>query len=101
MVNAAGILEVANWEVTDLADWDRSMDINVRTVFGLTRHALPLLKESKGTVVNVSSSAQQENSRSMAMRIDYGDFSMWVGGDLTGGGNARGDRPRFQAQEGP
>ena len=31
--------------------------------------------------------AQEENARSVAMRIDYGDFSMWLGGDLTGGGN--------------
>ena len=31
--------------------------------------------------------AQEENARSVVMRIDYGDFSMWLGGDLTGGGN--------------
>ena len=55
LVNAAGILEVANWEATGLDDWDRSMDINLRSVFGLTRLAIPLLKSCKGTVVNVSS----------------------------------------------
>ncbi|MGC6487898.1 MAG: hypothetical protein ACON4Z_09660 [Planctomycetota bacterium] len=32
--------------------------------------------------------AQEENARSVAVRIDYGDFSMWLGGDLTGGGNS-------------
>jgi len=31
--------------------------------------------------------AQEENARSVVMRIDYGDFSMWLGGDVTGGGN--------------
>ncbi|MCK5941331.1 MAG: lamin tail domain-containing protein [Planctomycetes bacterium] len=35
--------------------------------------------------------AQEENARSVAMRIDYGDFSMWIGGDLTGGGNSTAD----------
>ena len=55
LVNAAGILDVANWESTGLDDWDRSMDINVRSVFGLTRLAIPLLKRCKGAVVKVSS----------------------------------------------
>jgi len=32
-----------------------------------------------------------ENARSLAMRLDYGRFSMWIGGDLTGGGNATPD----------
>ena len=55
LVNAAGILEVANWEATDLDDWDRSMDINVRTVYGLTRYALPLLNyfDDRGVTVRV------------------------------------------------
>jgi len=35
--------------------------------------------------------AQEENARSVVMRIDYGDFSMWLGGDLTGGGNSTAD----------
>ena len=32
--------------------------------------------------------AQEENARSVVMRVDYGDFSMWLGGDLTGGGSS-------------
>ncbi|MDP6929914.1 MAG: MBL fold metallo-hydrolase [Planctomycetota bacterium] len=39
-----------------------------------------------GAHVVVASKAQEENARSVAMRLDYGDFSMWLGGDLTGGG---------------
>lgn len=35
--------------------------------------------------------AQEENARSVAMRLDYGGFSMWIGGDLTGGGNSTAD----------
>ncbi|MFK7742361.1 MAG: hypothetical protein AB8H80_18755 [Planctomycetota bacterium] len=41
-----------------------------------------------GGFVNPANGAQEENARSVAMRIDYGDFSMWLGGDLTGGGNS-------------
>jgi len=40
-----------------------------------------------GGFVDPVPSAQEENSRSIALRLDYGLFSMWLGGDLTGGGN--------------
>lgn len=35
--------------------------------------------------------AEEENARSIAIRINYGDFSMWIGGDLTGGGQGTAD----------
>jgi len=38
-----------------------------------------------GTQVAVRGKLGEENARSIAMRLDYGDFSMWLGGDLTGG----------------
>jgi len=44
-----------------------------------------------GGFVDPISSAQEENSRSIALRLDYGLFSMWFGGDLTGGGNSTAD----------
>lgn len=55
LVNAAGIIASGTWETTDLAALDEMMDINVRAVFDLTRRAIPLLRERKGNVVNVSS----------------------------------------------
>ena len=55
LVNAAGILVGGNWETTDLAAWDEMLDINLRSVFALTRLALPLLRLRKGAIVNVSS----------------------------------------------
>jgi NAD(P)-dependent dehydrogenase (short-subunit alcohol dehydrogenase family) len=55
VVNAAGILVAGNWEKTDLPAWDNMLDINLRSVFDLTRRAIPLLKERRGNVVNVSS----------------------------------------------
>ncbi|MCA8966661.1 MAG: lamin tail domain-containing protein [Planctomycetes bacterium] len=44
-----------------------------------------------GAFVDPISSAQEENSRSLVFRLDYRDFSMWLGGDLTGGGNSTSD----------
>lgn len=40
-----------------------------------------------GGSVNISGSSQWENSSSIGWLVEYGDFDMWMGGDLTGGGN--------------
>jgi len=57
LVNAAGILENGSWETTALADWDRMLDVNLRAVFAVTQLAIPHLRASRGTIVNVSSVA--------------------------------------------
>jgi len=44
-----------------------------------------------GGGLNPTGATQEENARSVAVRLDYGDFSMWIGGDLTGGGNGTPD----------
>ena len=54
-MNAAGILTSGDWERTSLDDWDAMLDINLRTVFALSKLAIPPLKESRGAIVNVSS----------------------------------------------
>ncbi|MBT3340060.1 MAG: MBL fold metallo-hydrolase [Planctomycetes bacterium] len=46
---------------------------------------------SNGQSVNINSSSQHENSCSISWKLEYGDFDMWVGGDLTGGGNNTAD----------
>ncbi len=55
LVNAAGILKNGTIENTGLDDWDRMMDINVRSVFSLMQKCLPHLEQSSGNIVNVSS----------------------------------------------
>lgn len=57
LVNAAGILEGGSVEKTSLEAFDRTMEINVRAVYDLTRIALPHLEKSRGNVVNISSVA--------------------------------------------
>jgi len=41
--------------------------------------------------VKIRGSRQQENAASLVLRLEYGQFSMWLGGDLTGGGNGTAD----------
>lgn len=55
LVNAAGMLESGSIENTSLELWDRTLDLNLTSVFDLMRLAVPYLIESKGCVVNVSS----------------------------------------------
>lgn len=55
LVNAAGIIKNGSIEDTSLEDWDRMMNINLRSVFNLMQKCVPSLLETKGSVVNVSS----------------------------------------------
>jgi NAD(P)-dependent dehydrogenase (short-subunit alcohol dehydrogenase family) len=55
LVNAAGIIASANWETTSLEAWDQMMDINLRSLFALTKSCIPYLVRSQGSIVNVSS----------------------------------------------
>ena len=58
LVNNAGT--TAAWKPRDLEtlsldDWDRVFAVNVRGLFQVTRAAVPLLRQSKGCVVNTAS----------------------------------------------
>jgi len=58
LINNAGT--TANWKPKDLEtlsleEWDRVFAVNVRGLFQVTRAAVPMLKESKGCVVNTAS----------------------------------------------
>lgn len=58
LVNNAGT--TASWKPKDLEtlsleEWDRVFAVNVRGLFQVTRASMPLLKQSKGCVVNTAS----------------------------------------------
>jgi len=56
LINNAGICPVANLAETDDAVWDQVMNVNLRSMFRLSREALPLLAESgAGRIVNIAS----------------------------------------------
>lgn len=55
LVNNAGIIETGTIENTTLAQYDRLMNTNVRSIYYLTMLAVPHLLKTKGNIVNVSS----------------------------------------------
>jgi NAD(P)-dependent dehydrogenase (short-subunit alcohol dehydrogenase family) len=55
LVNAAGIIKTGNILDTTLDEWDKMMNINLRSAFYLMQKCVPHLAETKGNVVNVSS----------------------------------------------
>ncbi|MBK9215719.1 MAG: SDR family oxidoreductase [Chloracidobacterium sp.] len=57
LVNSAGIIKNGTLESTTIDEWDRMMNINLRSVFMLSQRCLPHLIASKGNIVNVSSVA--------------------------------------------
>ncbi|KAM9821635.1 3-oxoacyl-[acyl-carrier-protein] reductase FabG isoform X3 [Syngnathus typhle] len=64
LVNSAGILAMGGIETSDLATYDRVMNINVRSVYQLTQLCVPHLVKTKGSIVNVSSvNGQRSNWR--------------------------------------
>ncbi|XP_077378134.1 3-oxoacyl-[acyl-carrier-protein] reductase FabG-like [Festucalex cinctus] len=62
LVNSAGILTIGGIEKSDLATFDRVMNINVRSVYHLTQVCVPHLIKTKGSIVNVSSVNGQRSS---------------------------------------
>jgi 2-keto-3-deoxy-L-fuconate dehydrogenase len=56
-VNSAGIGLVGDIQETAAVDFQRLMRVNVEGTFLVTRAAMPLLIESKGSVVNIGSVA--------------------------------------------
>ncbi|XP_051893446.1 3-oxoacyl-[acyl-carrier-protein] reductase FabG [Pristis pectinata] len=55
LVNSAGILLLGTIETTTMEQFDHIMNINVRSIYHLTRLAVPHLIQTKGCIVNVSS----------------------------------------------
>jgi len=57
LVNNAGIGHVGDIMHTELEDVARMLDVNVKSVFLVTRAAFPMLLESHGSIVNIGSVA--------------------------------------------
>ena len=57
LINCAGVNKIA-WleDITD-KDWDSVMGVNAKGIFKMSQHCLPMLKESKGTILNIVSNA--------------------------------------------
>lgn len=55
LVNSAGIIGNGSIENTTLDDWDKMLNINLRSVFYMMQKCVPHLEKNKGNIVNVSS----------------------------------------------
>jgi NAD(P)-dependent dehydrogenase (short-subunit alcohol dehydrogenase family) len=55
LINNAGIIRRVPLAQEDVAGWDEVMATNLRGVFLCCKHAIPLLTETRGAIVNISS----------------------------------------------
>ncbi|MFX0104404.1 MAG: SDR family NAD(P)-dependent oxidoreductase [Candidatus Hodarchaeota archaeon] len=56
LFNNAGIVLGGAIDTTSTKDWDRTMDVNVRGIYLVSKYAIPHLKKTKGTIINNASS---------------------------------------------
>lgn len=69
VVNNAGVAEFGPIEKTDFATWRRVMETNLDGVFLMSQAAIPALKETKGSIVNIASIS---GLRASTLRVAYG-----------------------------
>jgi NAD(P)-dependent dehydrogenase (short-subunit alcohol dehydrogenase family) len=55
LVNSAGIIKNGSIENTTLDDWDKMLNINLRSLFYIIHKSVPHLEATRGNIVNVSS----------------------------------------------
>lgn len=55
VVNNAAVEHEGTVEETSLEEWSEVMDVNVRGVFLTSKHAMPHLRRSRGSVINIAS----------------------------------------------
>lgn len=55
LVNNAGIMQEATAEAMSLADWERTIRVNLTAPFLLIKEALPHLRKGRGAIVNIGS----------------------------------------------
>lgn len=67
IVNNAGMAPVTPIAEQTLDEFDTVFNINVRAVVDLTTQALPLLKESKGSIVNIGSAVANQPLPNMSV----------------------------------
>ena len=67
LVNNAGWAPVTPFSHVKMAEYDKVFSINVRALVNITLHLLPLLKKSKGNIINMSSVICKNHLPNMSM----------------------------------
>ncbi len=55
LINNAGMMQESNIENLSLDDWKRNLDVNLTAPFLMIKHALPSLRKTQGSIVNIGS----------------------------------------------
>jgi len=66
LVNNAGIVIPGPIDNTNTSDWDRTMAVNVRGPYLLSRFAIPHLRETQGTIIHVASAVALMGAKNRA-----------------------------------
>lgn len=74
LINNAGISKFTPFEEMTIENWDRVINTNLRSVFLCSKAALPLLRKSKGSIVNIAS------TRALMSEADTEAYSASKGG---------------------
>ena len=69
LVNNAGVADFGRIETCDQTAWRRIMETNLDGMFYLTQAVTPLLKETRGSIVNIASIS---GLRASTLRVAYG-----------------------------
>jgi NAD(P)-dependent dehydrogenase (short-subunit alcohol dehydrogenase family) len=56
LFNNAGIVIPGGVDTMTPDEWDRTMEVNIRSIFLMSRFSLPYLRKTKGTIINTGSS---------------------------------------------
>lgn len=56
LFNNAGIVLPGSVDTISTEDWEKTMDVNVKGIYFISKYSIPFLKKTKGTIVNNSSS---------------------------------------------
>ena len=94
VVNNAGIVLVKKLEETTVEEWDRVLNVNVRSIFLVSKYALPALRAAeRATIVNIGSVSSFVGQRwtpayvaskgavgmlSKSMALDFSDYGIRV-----------------------
>lgn len=66
LFNNAGVVIPGSVETLSTEDWEKTMEVNVKGIYFVSKYALPYLKKTKGTIVNNSSSVAFKGVRDRA-----------------------------------
>jgi len=76
LVNNAGIIKAGGIEQLSIEDWDNTMQLNLSSMFYVTKTFLPLMKNSTSSIVNISSISSMLSGASISYSVSKAGVDM-------------------------